>query len=363
MAILAYIQTNWALLLLMTGMFLLVRTNVHLNKGIYNSMRILLALLLALSVCDSMEIAERAYTEYSRWHVILCTFKYATSPLILVSLLTLFSDRYPRRLFIPAAVNLVLCFATMFTGLVVRVDEHNVFSLGPLVFVPFLVSAFYVVVLFYDLLHKQKNIMREDLAVVIFMICAVIATAIMLFVWPSHADNWFYTTIAIDAFMYYVYWLHQMTKRDPLTGLLNRQSYYSDVKRYQNNITVLITSDLNGLKKINDSGGHHAGDTAISTLAICFENALLPSQRAYRIGGDEFVILGFSNTHRQMEELMQRIRDNMACTPYSCSLGYSYTAEGRPIDELYKEADQKMYADKQAFYQANGHDRRKGPGE
>ena len=88
-------------------------------------------------------------------------------------------------------------------------------------------------------------------------------------------------------FIYYVFSILQVTKKDPLTGLLNRQAYYSDISSEPEEITALVSIDMNGLKTINDNEGHEAGDKAIATVAECFIRAAKRKQTVYRIGGDE----------------------------------------------------------------------------
>ena len=121
-----------------------------------------------------------------------------------------------------------------------------------------------------------------------------------------------------------------------------------------------MSLDMNGLKTINDSEGHAAGDEALITLGVCFTRALRRGQSCYRVGGDEFVIVCRKNDRSEVEALAGRIRRAVAETKYSCSIGYCCRSDAaESVDELLKRSDEMMYADKAAHYADNERDRRR----
>ena len=159
----------------------------------------------------------------------------------------------------------------------------------------------------------------------------------------------------IALFVYYVFSIIQQTSKDSLTGLLNRQAYYTAVNDNPKDITALVSIDMNGLKAINDTGGHAAGDTALETLALCFMRAVKGKQTVYRVGGDEFVIVCRKSSKNEIRQLVERVRKNVSKTEYSCAVGYGYSPDGTiPIDELLKESDEIMYKDKARYYVNSG---------
>ena len=108
---------------------------------------------------------------------------------------------------------------------------------------------------------------------------------------------------------------------------------------------------MNGLKTINDTYGHAAGDEALITLALCFSKAVRVRQSVYRMGGDEFVIVCRKTSKENVEVIVKRINDYVSQTKYSCSIGYSYHEEGTiNLEELLKESDKKMYSCKSDYY-------------
>ena len=178
---------------------------------------------------------------------------------------------------------------------------------------------------------------------------------ILPFIIGSEYSKVFCETIAVSVFVYYVFSILQLTKRDALTGLLNRQAYYADINSDTENITALISIDMNGLKVINDKEGHLAGDTAITTLADCFLKVAKNKHRVYRVGGDEFVIICRRCSEDTVTGLCSRIRDEVAKTRYSCSVGYCYEGTGsKSVDDMLKASDENMYKEKEKYYQMTG---------
>src|SRR6266498_632747 len=91
--------------------------------------------------------------------------------------------------------------------------------------------------------------------------------------------------------------LEQAASTDKLTGLGNRRAFYEDLKREiarrsrSGAFFSLVMLDLDGLKEINDTLGHPAGDERIRAVAACLQATVRGSDGAYRTGGDEFMAL------------------------------------------------------------------------
>ncbi len=154
--------------------------------------------------------------------------------------------------------------------------------------------------------------------------------------------------------------LRDLSTVDELTGLLNRRGFYARAEdAWQRGSSTgqpfaFIFLDLNGLKKVNDTLGHDAGDEMIRMAARAIREVLREGDVAARLGGDEFAIL----VHRASEEtagmLVERVREKMARmvkgdgSSLSASMGVSAFDPKNPrsIENLLKEADHRMYAHK-----------------
>ena len=190
-----------------------------------------------------------------------------------------------------------------------------------------------------------------EIAPIVFLSIALTSGVTFPFIFGSKFAQIFCTIIAVSLFIYYVFTILELVKKDGLTGVLNREAYYIETRRDYKDITAIISLDMNGLKSINDTFGHAAGDEALVTLALCFGKAIRARQSVYRMGGDEFVIVCRKTSKEDVEALVERIREYVAETTYSCSIGYSYHDEGTiKLEDLLKESDEQMYSDKSEYY-------------
>ena len=178
-----------------------------------------------------------------------------------------------------------------------------------------------------------------------------------------------YTIQNIDAEKRREEHLIRISQTDELTRLFNRHRYEEDIKEYKEKgipeKLILISADINGLKAVNDSKGHAAGDELIKGAASCLLGVIGSSGMVYRTGGDEFIALISADDH---ETIIKKIRENTAewrgelVNEVSMSLGCS-THKDNPdasIEELEKLADAEMYKDKEKYYSQPGHNRRSG---
>ncbi|MGN0339565.1 MAG: diguanylate cyclase domain-containing protein [Lachnospira sp.] len=156
---------------------------------------------------------------------------------------------------------------------------------------------------------------------------------------------------------------------DDMTGLLNHRAYEEDcMKIIENNSLseiTMIMMDVNGLKTVNDSYGHMAGDELIIGAAKCIQTSMGEYGKIYRVGGDEFVALLECNESQlhDMVQTFEHITDNWKGT-YQCELSMSkgiVVCKEHPelsLEEVKELADKLMYEDKDEFYARTGKKRR-----
>lgn len=344
-----FFDQNWALVLLTVALLILLNTNVHVRKSNKKWMYAVVFTAFFLGVASYIEVLLGEGDVYSVWRSILSCFKYAVPPLILAMISCIVLNEVKWQMFIPAALNGLVVFLSLATKWVFAIDKENSWSRGPLGYVPFIIDGLYLFYLIWKL-FLSGNKYAEDIVPLAFLAATGVLCIVMPIVWGGDFEKWFCTTIMIDVFVYYVFMLQQLSKKDALTGLLNRQSYYADIENYKNDITAVVSLDMNGLKTMNDTYGHDAGDKALVTLANCFVKAVRLGQRVYRVGGDEFMILCIRSGGKDVEKLVSRIRDNVEETEYYCSVGRSVREHGESFEELVKRADEQMYDEKARYY-------------
>ena len=149
--------------------------------------------------------------------------------------------------------------------------------------------------------------------------------------------------------------LLKMASRDALTGLFNRRAFDDLAKpihlmaHRSGRPYCVIAMDMDGLKHINDSEGHGAGDQAILSLAKHLQACKRSSDVLARYGGDEFVMLLPDTDAAGGRKMMQRFIDAVEENKLSISVGLaSYPEQGEELEALLDHADNAMYVSKAA---------------
>ena len=147
---------------------------------------------------------------------------------------------------------------------------------------------------------------------------------------------------------------------DPLTGVYSRFAYNEYIANHKNTPTnnfVVFLIDINGLKVVNDTLGHEAGDELICGAAACITSTFKDKGNTYRIGCDEFVVFGYMNKG-EIESTINNLNDTVnnwsgiRVDNLSISFGFAHYDDfpNLTIEELTKEADKEMYLMKKHYY-------------
>lgn len=154
--------------------------------------------------------------------------------------------------------------------------------------------------------------------------------------------------------------IREMGMIDYLTGLLNRNSFQSNVPEYarlQSVPLACIYIDANGLHELNNSAGHAEGDRMLRDIAGTLKREF-GEEHSYRIGGDEFVIFVVGKTEEEVVQRLERVERDIEAKGYHVSCGMGWSAGETPVQKLISEAEQRMYDAKSRYYQQTGNDRR-----
>jgi diguanylate cyclase (GGDEF)-like protein len=150
--------------------------------------------------------------------------------------------------------------------------------------------------------------------------------------------------------------LAQEALTDSLTGLGNHRAFHEDLRREIARRTrsgssfSIVMLDLNGLKQINDTLGHQTGDERIRALADCLRSTMRAIDAAYRVGGDELMVVlpderawgAFAFAQR----LQREASVHRAGVSFSC--GISETIGAESADTLVRRADLALYEAKRS---------------
>ncbi|MFN2328100.1 MAG: GGDEF domain-containing protein [Chromatocurvus sp.] len=154
-----------------------------------------------------------------------------------------------------------------------------------------------------------------------------------------------------------------LTHVDELTGLLNRSAMERDLekehaqsKRTGQSISVAMV-DADHFKEVNDDHGHGFGDTVLEILAERFEACLRPRDRAYRYGGEEFLVMLPDTALAEAKKVAERLRQSACEAPIAeeeisitqtISIGVAEIHTDENIGDGLKRADKAMYEAKDA---------------
>ncbi|RQD69973.1 MAG: GGDEF domain-containing protein [Tindallia sp. MSAO_Bac2] len=174
--------------------------------------------------------------------------------------------------------------------------------------------------------------------------------------------------LSLSWYTYYQGWCEDAQKRreresrilylsyhDSLTGLYNRRYFEEEVKRLnvQRKMPLtIILGDANGLKRINDTLGHHAGDRLLTEMASIIKNAVRHEDVVARWGGDEFGIILPNSDDENAKKVIDRIKFGCEKSDFdlikpSISLGYAIkNAIDESTDVIFTRAENRMYKEK-----------------
>lgn len=163
--------------------------------------------------------------------------------------------------------------------------------------------------------------------------------------------------------------LIETSNTDELTGCLNRRAYEKDIRGLRPSTEfVYVSMDVNGLKIVNDSLGHAAGDELLRGASYCIRKSFDDYGKVYRIGGDEFVAILFINSQWMQEirhEFVETVESWKGERIDSMTISYGIVSsrekEWESVHEIAHAADIRMYEKKAMYYSRNGVDRRGQP--
>lgn len=149
--------------------------------------------------------------------------------------------------------------------------------------------------------------------------------------------------------------MKKLSYNDSLTGVYNRRFFEEEVNEIEKNEDKkigIIVCDVDGLKFINDTLGHVAGDRLIQASAKTIQKSIRQEDVLARIGGDEFSVLLKNITEENLKKIVKRIMEEVSLynkkdckIPLSLSIGYA-SNNSLSISSMFKEADNYLYREK-----------------
>ncbi len=348
---------------IMMGVYLIVRKLIDTGKSIYY-----LGWFFFLSSIWLLTESNLSQLFISNQMIIsaLCYLSLLTFPLPLLFHVSELEGYHYRRIN-HALVNMILACDVIFFLLQIfnLADFHD--TLGLYQIVLFTVFAVTMITLWLELYHnKVKKLRIITYAVTILFIFSALEfinyelqfipgngfffqTGLYLFLFTLTADA---VKKAIDviklsetASRYKL-----LATRDPLTNCRSRSKYMRDMENIDlnKNITIFM-ADMNNMKEINDTFGHHAGDEVVILCSQCLMKVF--GHRVYRIGGDEFLCIEYDLSKKDIEYSLAAF--TLECdrvnaeSPYKVDVSIGYATYDKKLDQsIYdtvNRADAMMY--------------------
>lgn len=146
-------------------------------------------------------------------------------------------------------------------------------------------------------------------------------------------------------------WLYKI---DALTGLYNRRAYFEMVEgtldecKINGKKCVIAFFDCDDFKKINDEMGHDKGDEILKKIGSILKESCVGSGKAYRFGGDEFVLINPCNSKEEGQNILENVKNKFKKASISVSIGNALMESEKDLSfqEYVNIADQKMYEQK-----------------
>ena len=260
--------------------------------------------------------------------------------------------KFSKWFYVPMLFNVVLSLISVWRGVIFHVSNENVYTRGPLFFVPFVVAGFYLLSLIFCAAQQRDKPNRKAETAFLSVFLGVIGLGIVmeivldvpLLVWSLSEASFI---------LYFLLLTTQKILYDPLTGTYNRIAYEKQLEKINGRSECTIAMiDLNNLKNFNDRFGQSIGDKAICGVTASILKAKGKHMQLYRYGGDEFVLLSSRLCETEMKRILKLAQDRCETVQGVC-LSFSYgVAEYRLGDDLNSiilNADTDMYRNKRNF--------------
>ena len=343
-------------LILLFTIRLFSRKNFRDMETKYFGLTVISCLILVLE--DTLEVLASTKPSMRFWRTLLSVIGYTFRSIAPLSLLLVIVSKKIRNylLWIPAMITLLVSSTAFFSDIAFGFNENYSFYRGPLGYVAFIVPLFYLLLILWNTFKYVSENQGPERYIppvgAIFCISCAIVDA-------YYGGTRINEAILICGIFFYIFLYAYDNRKDPLTGLLNRSSFYDDCNDLGRNIKAVVSIDMNGLKELNDTQGHQAGDRALTGIGKALHEIEDENTRAYRVGGDEFILLFFKGQEDIVVERETLVKESVEKKGYRISAGHAMLTGDTDLQEAIRVSDKMMYEDKAKYYRESGQDRRK----
>ena len=339
--------------LLMLTMLVQTYTSDSIDGRLRGAVRHGFAIMLFCAVLDWTRVELNGSQLVPVWlHGAVVSLEYTLAPVVVLFLIGVMGAIERNSFLVPLlAFNGLLQFTSGFTEWIFYIDAANNFVRGEWFRVYVLIYSIGIFVMYREV-YRCSWIYQNRNGWMLFMsiLSLTIGVGENEFGGECHTT---FLAVSIAATMFYVYFMDIGIQTDPMTKLLNRRCYDSHLKKIDYP-TAVVMFDVDKFKYINDTYGHEKGDIVLQHVAICLRRTFGRLGYLYRLGGDEFCLIlrkgyldkvDFGLLRRALDRHLEMYRRHEPLMPV-VSMGHAIYDGGLSVQNVVKQADQQMYADK-----------------
>ena len=348
------VANNYLIFASLIGLLVLMQFDRTLSRNKTQLLKTISITIICILIFEILDAYYSGFDHLVIGRVITSAAGYILRPFVILLFIAIVNRRKKtsKILYGMLLVEALIVVTSQFTHLGVYFDAENYFHRGPLGLLPLVLSLVYMVIMVVCSISNQIKVdMVETIAISYMELMCISATLLESF---RGYKFLLINAMSFSVILYYTYLNVQLNKHDELTGVLNRRSFFYEVEYKKNTTMAIISCDMNSLKRINDEQGHTAGDQAICAMSEAICAAKEKGFKVYRVGGDEFVIIGFKKTAQQVERYIRRANRNMEKTPFTAAFGYAIYQPGDNFERIYSLSDKMMYENKRKAKDSRG---------
>lgn len=339
--------------MLMLTMLVQTYTSDSMEERLRNAFLRGFATILFCALLDWSRVELNGSQLVPGWlHSAVVSLEYTLAPVVVLFLIGVMGAIERNSFLVPLlAFNGLLQFTSGFTEWIFYIDAANNFVRGDWFRVYVLIYTVGIVVMYREV-YRCSWIYQNRNGWMLFMsiLSLTIGVGENEFGGECHTT---FLAVSIAATMFYVYFMDIGIQTDPMTKLLNRRCYDSHLKKIDYP-TAVVMFDVDKFKYINDTYGHEKGDIVLQYVASCLRKTFGRLGYLYRLGGDEFCLIlhkgyldkvDFGLLRRALDRQLEMYRRHEPLMP-AVSMGHAIYDGGLSVQNVVKQADQQMYADK-----------------
>ncbi|MBR6061030.1 MAG: GGDEF domain-containing protein [Spirochaetales bacterium] len=343
------IQWNFIGAASLLTLFLFMQSDLTFDKPARKYFTLTGGAIILLIIFDALEM----YFHYpsddpfiQNVHTVLYAICYADKPMIVMFLLFIIlrQEHKTKVLYwIPSVINIIAALSTLICPWVFSYHAHNVFQRGMLGYTAHLTALFYAMLIVNESLKRFKDKNYYEGATVIWILIITMTATILDTETNMRLVN---SASAMCLLLYYFYFYFQLSKRDVMTGVFNRNAYYADVLMFEKQISALMLFNISGLELDEQKDGETAWKESLLSMVNIVSKNVYGSSRIYRIKGDEIAVLCLNQQKESIRIVFDNIKKAMKTSDYMFASGLAFNDRHNGTDELLSRASDAMKIDK-----------------